>query len=41
MKKPKLKTKSRAKKQGAAWAYIGQFYIVLSIIRSIAMIIKG
>jgi|TARA_Y100000294_G_C8547093_1_gene333651 hypothetical protein len=31
----------KKKKQGAAWAYIGQFYIVLSIIRSIAMIIKG
>jgi len=30
----------KRKKQGAAWAYIGQFYIILSIIRGVLMMVK-
>ena len=30
----------KRKKQGAAWAYIGQFYIILSIIRGVMMMVK-
>ena len=30
----------KKKKQGAAWAYIGQFYIILSIIRGVMMMVK-
>ena len=30
----------KRKKKGAAWAYIGQFYIILSIIRGVLMMVK-
>ena len=34
------KVLKKRKKQGAAWAYIGQFYIILSIIRGVMMMVN-